>query len=492
MLKAKSNHHTRIISIAVAVALLAGCKTVGPDYQRPEVKMPAQYSEVTGEKSSNISNLQDANIQVSGRQGLTTWWTLYQDPILNDLVTKARQNNTDIQLAVARIEEADAAAREVGASVFPQVDLNAAANRSRVTEAGASPAFSSNPRNNFKAQFGTSFELDFWGKLRRAQESARAQALSTRYAKDTVALSLSGLVVSNYLTIRSLESQITLTQENLKSRDESLALTKRRLEGGVASILDVHQAEVASANLNAQLAELTRLRALSLHQLAVLTGELNLNLSVADLKILPIPPTPPAGLPSSLLEARPDVRQAEQQMIAANANIGVAKAALYPTISLTAGLGGESLELGDILKSAARIWTGGLSLFLPIFDSGKRNAQVDKASAKQKQALASYEGVIQNAFREVNDALVDLRQNTERETALNLSQEAAKKALEVANNRYLSGYSAYLDVLDAQRVYNDTTLAFIQSRQARLIASVALFKALGGGWQPATLEAKPV
>ena len=170
----------------------------------------------------------------------------------------------------------------------------------------------------------------------------------------------------------------------------------------------------------------------------------------------------------------------------------MAKAALYPTISLTAGLGGESLELGDILKSAARIWTGGLSLFLPIFDSGKRNAQVDKASAKQKQALASYEGVIQNAFREVNDALVDLRQNTERETALNLSQEAAKKALEVANNRYLSGYSAYLDVLDAQRVYNDTTLAFIQSRQARLIASVALFKALGGGWQPATLEAKPV
>jgi multidrug efflux system outer membrane protein len=284
--------------------------------------------------------------------------------------------------------------------------------------------------------------------------------------------------------LRSIESQIAITQDNLTSRNDSLALTKRRLEGGVASALDVHQAEVASANLNAQMAELVKSRAITMHQLAVLTGTLDLNLSMADVKSLPIPPTPPAGLPSSLLEARPDVRQAEEQMIAANANIGVAKAALYPTISLTAALGGESLELGDILKSAARIWTGGLSLYLPIFDSGKRNAQIDQASAKQKQALASYEGAVLNAFREVNDALISVRQNTERESALNQSQVAAKKVLEISNNRYQSGYSAYLDVLDAQRVYNDASLAFVQARQARLESTVALFKALGGGWQP--------
>jgi multidrug efflux system outer membrane protein len=180
-------------------------------------------------------------------------------------------------------------------------------------------------------------------------------------------------------------------------------------------------------------------------------------------------------------------------MIAADANIGVAKAALYPTISLTASLGGESLELGDILKSAARIWTGGLSLNLPIFDSGRLNSRVDQASARQKQALASYEGAIQNAFREVNDALINLRQNAEREAALNRGQEAAKKALDVSENRYKSGYSAYLDVLDAQRVYNDTALAFIQSRQARLVATVELFKALGGGWRSETqLNADPV
>lgn len=468
----KSHFKMKLICLFVPLALISACKMVGPDYQRPQLAMPTIYSEAADQAQNKIS---------------ATWWTVYQDQLLNDLMSKALQNNTDLKLAAARIEEADAFANEIGAATFPQVDINAGANRSRVTELGGNPV-TINPRNDFKVQLGTSFEIDFWGKLRRAKESVRAQMLSSRYAKDTVALSLSGLVATNYLTLRSLDSQITLTQDNIKSRDTSLGLTKRRLEGGVASALDVYQAEVASANLSAQLAELTRLRALSFHQLALLTGDLSLNITSAELQTLPIPPTPPAGLPSSLMEMRPDVAQAEQQMIAANANIGVAKAALYPTISLTAGLGGESLELGDILKSAARIWTGGVSLYLPIFDSGKLNAKVDQASAKQKQALASYEGSIQNAFKEVNDALVNLRQNTEREDALNRSQIAAKKALDVSENRYKSGYSAYLDVLDAQRVYNDSALSYVQSRQARLIATVGLFKALGGGWQAEVLN----
>lgn len=474
MMQYRNKKVIKPVYVVVAALFLSGCQSIWPDYLRPKVDVPAQYVETS---QQNLAESQIAN----------NWWTLYQDEVLNDLVEKALQNNSDIKLAVARIEEADAVAREVGAFLFPQIDLDAGAKRTRVTEAGANQNFSSNPRNNYNVQLGTVYELDFWGKLRRSKESARAQALSSRYAKDTVALSLVGLVASNYLTLRSLEAQIAIAQDNLKSRDASLALTQRRLEGGVASALDVHQAQVASSNLRAQISDLNRLKSLSLHQLAVLTGDLNLAVtgmktSVADIKALPIPPTPPAGLPSSLLEARPDVRQAEEQMIAANANIGVAKAALYPTISLTASLGGESMELGDILKSAARIWTGGLSLKLPIFDAGKLNARVDQASAKEKQTLANYEGAIQNAFREVNDALVNLRQYTEREQALFESQEAAKKALEVSENRYQSGYSAYIDVLDAQRAYNDSGLAFVQSRQARLIASVDLFKALGGGW----------
>lgn len=463
----------KLVCLAVAAVLLAGCKSISADYQRPQLALPAQYGDVTNQAQTQVSN---------------TWWTLYQDQTLNDLIAKALQNNTDIKLSVARIEEADAVMQEVGAALFPQVDLNLNGNRSRVTAVGANPVLI-NPRSNYKGQLGTSFELDFWGKLQRAKESARAQALSSRYAKETVKLSLTGLVVSNYLVLRSLDSQISLTQANMQSRDESLGLTKRRLEGGVSSALDVYQAEVASANMRAQLAELSRLRALSLHQLTVLTGMLDLDITAAaDISTMPVPPTPPAGLPSSLLEARPDVRQAEQLMVAANANIGVAKAALYPTVSLTASLGGESLALGDILKSAARIWTGGLNLYLPIFDSGKNNARIAQASAKEKQALASYEGAIQNAFREVNDALVNLRQHTERENALNLSQIAAKNALNISENRYKSGYSGYLDVLDAQRVYNDNALAFIQSRQARLAATVSLFKALGGGWQSESLQ----
>lgn len=473
MMPDKNYPEFKLLSLMLAVAVLPGCALIGPDYKRPDTNVPAQFSEqdgASGESAAAVSN---------------SWWELYQDPLLNDLVRKARANNTDIQVAVARVEEADAVLREVGAALYPEVDLNSTATRSRVTEAGAFPVFNGlNPRNDFTFGLGTSFELDFWGKLRRAKESARAQALATRYAKDTVDLSLSGLVASNYLLLRSLEGQIAVSRDSLRARNESLALTKRRLEGGVASALEVNQAEAASANIEAQIADLVRQRAIAEHELAVLTGDLSLKVAEGDIKNLPIPPVPPAGLPSSLLEARPDVRQAEQNMIAANAKIGVAKAALYPSISLTGNLGGESIELSDLLKSAARVWSLGLSLNLPIFDSGRLQSKVDQASAQQKQALASYIGSVQTAFKEVNDALVTVRQSAEREAALDRSQQAAKQALQIADNRYQSGYSAYLDVLDSQRVYNDAALAYIQSRQARLVATVDLFKALGGGWKP--------
>ena len=461
----------KIIHFAVIMTLLPSCALIGPDYSRPPVVMPAHY---TG------ANPNQDKLVLSDK-----WWMLYEDLTLNSLMDKALQNNTDIKRAVARIEEADGFAREVGTALFPQIDLDGSAAHSRVTQLGATPqAVISQPvRNNFRATVGTSFEIDFWGKLRRAKESARAQALSSRYAKDTVSLSLSSLITNNYLQLRSLEAQIALSRNNLSSRDESLALTKRRLDGGVASNLDVQQAQVASSNLTAQIVELVRQREITLHQLALLTGDLGLTLAEADIKNLPIPPIPPAGLPSALLENRPDVAQAEQELVSANANIGVAKAALYPTISLTGFFGGESQDLGDILKSAARIWSGGLSLKLPIFDSGRLNSRVDQVTAQQKQVLASYEGAVQNAFTEVNDALVNVRQNTEREVALEKSQQAAKEALRISENRYKSGYSAYLDVLDAQRVYNDASISFIQSRQARLAASVGLFKALGGGWK---------
>ncbi len=462
--------HLIRLSVALPALSLVACQMVGPDYFRPKQTLPASYQE------SQASDAAEAVIN--------QWWTLYNDEVLNDLISKASKNNTDLKIAVARIEEADGYMREVGAALFPQVNVDSSASRYKVTELGATPLFNgmSPTRSNYNVKLSTTFELDFWGKLRRAQESAKAQALASRFAKDTVDLSLKSLVTGDYLLLRSLEAQIELSKASMKSREDSLALTQRRLEGGVSSALDVHQAEVAYNNLKAQLADLTRQRAIIEHQLAVLAGDLDLKIAAGDIQSLPIPPVPPVGLPSKLLEARPDVRQAEQNLIAANAKIGVAKAALFPTISLTAGLGGESKDLGDVLKSAARIWNGGLSLNLPVFDSGRLSSKVDQASAEKKQLLASYERAVQNAFTEVNDALVNVRQNTEREAALNASQSSASKALEIANNRYKSGYTGYLEVLDAQRVFNDASLAYVQSRQARLTSTVELFKALGGGW----------
>ena len=454
----------------VLLLFLVACKAVGPDYKRAEQSLPETFSEA--DSATGAAN----NV-------LKQWWTHYQDEKLNELVALSLKNNTNIALAVARIEEADASMREVGASLFPQVDLSAGATRSKVTELGPFPTFTSPIRNNYSIGLSTSYEIDFWGKVRRAKESAAANALASRNAKDTVELSLIGLVASNYLQLRGLDAQILVTKENQISRLEALKLNQRRLAGGVASALEVSQAEVLVSNLAAQLIELNRLRGLSLHQLAVLTGVLDLKLEAADLRSLPVPPTPPAGMPSALLENRPDIRQAEQALIAENAKIGVAKAAMYPSISLTGSYGGESLELGDILKAGARIWTFGLGLDLPIFDSGRREARVDQASARQKQALAQYQAAIQNAFREVNDALITRRLNAEREQALLQSEASAKKALTVAENRYKSGYSAYLEVLDAQRVHNEASLNVVQAKQASFLATVELFKTLGGDWR---------
>lgn len=466
----------RTIALLVSVTWLAGCTLLGPLYQRPEaseVSLPEQFKQADQQVG-----------QAEAVQAPNDWWTLYQDAQLNALVDKALQNNTDIKLAVARIEEADASMREVGAALLPSVDLNGSGVRNRVTEAGIFPVFAANPRNTYNLALNASIELDFWGKLRRAKEAARANYLSTQYAKETVAWSLSSLVANNYLIIRSLDSQLNVNAANQKISEESLALTKRRLEGGVVSVLDVHQAQLALDNLKSQQVELQRQRAISEHQLGLLTGDLNVEVASAELSSLPTPPSPPAGLPSSLMEARPDVRQTEQQLIAANANIGIAKAALYPSISLTGAYGGESLELSDLLKSAARVWSLGLSLNLPIFNAGRLDAKVDQATAKQKQALASYQASVQTAFKEVNDALVSLRRYKEVEEIAQARQDTAKKILDVSQNRYKSGYSAYLEVLDAQRSYYDATQSFVQSRQNVLTASVDLFKALGGGWQP--------
>ncbi len=466
----------RLTPLALAV-LLSGC-AVGPDYLRPSNWLPAAFKEaptaVAETKTDNPAIVQQ-------------WWTLFNDTTLNELVDLALRQNADLRSAVARVEQADAAAREAGASLFPNVDAQAAGSNTHLSEKTAT--WSVNSPEVLRARsagLSLSYELDVWGRVRRSNEAARASLLASQYGRDSIRLSVAGLVAANYLNLRALDAQLAITAESLSSREESAKLVKTRVDAGLVSPLDQYQADGALAALQAQQAELRRSRALLAHQLALLTGKPDLEVAAGPLSAIPLPPQPPAGLPADLIEARPDVRQAEQQLIAANANIGVAKAAYYPKFSLTGVLGSESKTLSDLFSSGAGTWSAGLSLLMPIFDFGKTGARVDQAKALNQQSLIAWQKTLETAYKEVRDALVSLNELGTAESAQENRADNARKALDLARLRYDAGYSGYLEVLDAQRSANEAQLAAIATRQARLNAAVDLFKALGGGWRAAS------
>ena len=459
-----------LISLCLA-GVLGACTALGPDYQRPASTLPDAFA--------------GAAPGDAGAPAVTPdWWTLYRDPQLDALVAAARSRNADVRIAIAQLEEAEAALREAHATLFPQVDLGAQGTRSRISTLAAQPVFAGIPvaRTDFRAVASTAFELDFWGRLRRGEEAVRAQLMSTRFARDVTDLTLVGAVTQAYFLLRSLDAQRSVTRETLALREESLAMARSRARGGVVSDLDVAQAEGARADAAAQLVEIERQRAQVQHQLANLTAQPNLAIAPGDLRGLPVPPPAPPGLPSALLDRRPDVRSAEQNLAAANARIGIAKAAMMPSISLTGSLGGQSRDLSDLLAGGARIWSLGLGLTLPIFDAGRLAARTEQAEARQRQALAAYQKAAENAFREVADGLVNAERSAAAERELQARADAARRASVLARKRYEAGYSAYLEVLDAQRTLNDAEVALVRSRQSRLSYSVDLMKALGGGW----------
>ncbi len=479
-----SSPRTPLTGLALlGLPLLLGACAVGPDYQRPATVLPTAFA------ATNSTAQSSGNSALVDRQ----WWKAFADPTLDRLIADALVNNADLQQAIARIEEADAVMRQAGAALFPEIDANVGSSHSRSSQSASSPLPAGAPiiRKDLTASLSTSFELDFWGKLRRASEAARAQATASRYGKDTVELSLVGLVAQNYLNLRSLDAQLAVAKDSEASRDAALRIVNSRLTAGLASQLEVQQAITAQAASQAQSADLRRQRAIAEHQLALLTGKLDLTLAAGDLRQLPVPPLPPAGLPSALLEGRPDIAQAEAQLVAANARIGVAKAALFPTISLTGSVGSQSKDLANLFTSKAGTWSAGLGVFMPIFDAGRLSARVDEITAQQKQAAAAYQKTVQTAFKEVSDALVTAEESRIGEVAQSTQQDAAKKTLKLAEARYQAGYSRYLEVLDAQRSANDSSLAFIRSRQAQLTAAVDLFKALGGGWQANSKQSAP-
>jgi multidrug efflux system outer membrane protein len=461
---------TRVITAIVLLVLITACAPLGPDYHRPDVNVPTSYREPEPPASA---------LPAPPSQ----WWRLYEDSTLNELVAAGLANGTDMRLAIARIEEAAGLLREANATLLPEIDVSGNAGR-----AGASfqlPAARGGARttnNNFQLSANTAFELDFWGRLRRLREAARAQYAASEFGRGVVGLTLSGAIVRTYFNVRSLDSQITVSDETLRDAIDSVTIARARADAGIASGLDVYQAEANRAQLAAQLKELRRLRAVAIHQLGVLTGNPGLELAAADLRTLPSPPLPPPGVPAELLERRPDVRQAEATLMAANAQIGVARAAQLPTISLTGGIGVQSDILKHIATTGASTWSIGVGLLGPILDWGRYAARTEQAEARAREAGVQYEQAVQTAFREVSDALSNVAAAADTEQDLAARVDYARNSLRLATQRYEAGYSAYLEVLDAQRTLNDAQLALVRNRQSFLTFTADLMNALGGGW----------
>lgn len=412
------------------------------------------------------------------------WWTLYGDATLNELIASAHASNADLRIAAAQVLEAEAVVRQTHAALFPEVTGSFTRTRSRIGTLTQPPPVSTAPleRNDARLVASTSFEIDFWGKFTRADQAAQASLLGTQLAREVIGLTVGGLTAQTYFGVRSLDAQLAALDTTIRARRESLEIARARAAAGLAPEIDVYQAQSALADALVQRREAGRQRALLERQLGQLSGKLDLKVAGGDLFSLPVPPTPPAGLPSSLLERRPDIRAAEQSMVAANAQIGVARAARFPAVTLTGFFGGQSAAVEDIVSSG--VWGLGVGIAAPLFDSGRRAAIEEQAAARYQVTVASWQRSVEGAFREVSDALVNLEEARQSEADLLARLQAARNALELSRIRYESGYSPYLEVLDAQRTANDAEIAFVRNRQARLAFSVDLMRALGGGWKP--------
>ena len=448
------------------MVVLAGCANV-PDDSRPSAALPAQFASAPPSQFTAILR--------------PDWWALFDDSNLTVLVEAALKNNADVRLAASRVEETAAVLGITRSANWPQVDLGGAITRSRASTLNGQPLAPGGAESTtHRLALSTSFEIDLWGKLRNANAAAQAQLLSTQYAQDAVQLALAASTAQAYFGLRVLDAQLALNMATQTSREESLKLVDKRATAGLASPLEAAQARAALASVTAQRPELQRQRSLLENQLGVLTAQAGLKVAVSNK--LPAPANPPAGLPSALLERRPDVRQAEAQLQAARAQVQVARAALWPTLSLSGSFGGQSAELVDLLKSGARIWSIGPSLLLPLIDGGRNAARTEQARAQAEQSAIGYQKAVQAAFRDVADALAGTEQGAAQEAETDKQRSAAAEVLRIAMRRHEAGYAGYLEVLDAQRSVQDADLALLRTRALRLDASVALIKALGGGW----------
>lgn len=458
------------VTLLLAGSLIGGCM-VGPNYHRPTVQTPATFRD--------LSDKSQVSAQTSSYADLP-WWQVFQDPQLQELIRTSLKQNYDLQIATERINQARAQVAVARSSLFPQV--------------GANANFAGGKEGNFQTKYNflnltadAAFQLDFFGKLRRATEAARAELLATEDARQTVTLTLVSDVASDYFSLLELDLQLQITRDTIGTQQDSVKLTTFRVEHGVATKLDVLQAQQTLDAANAQIPDLERQIAQQENAISILLGNYPQSVSRGrPLVEQALPPDVPPGLPSALLERRPDIREAEQILVAANAEIGVAKAQFFPQISLTGSGGGafgRSSAFSSLMSSQLGIWSYGANVSQPIFTGGALKGNLKSAESQHQQALLAYQQTIQRAFGDVSDALIGYEKLHEVRVRQENTVADLQESVRLSNLRYSGGTTTYLEVLDGQRALFSAELNLAQARGNEYQTLVQLYRSLGGGWQ---------
>ena len=467
--------------LAIVAGLLTGCM-LGPDYQRPAVPVPAEFRSAEppapGREAVSLADMQ--------------WFALFQDERLQALIRTALENNYDVRTAVTRVLEAQAQLGVTRSFLLPTVDGTAGVARQRASQEnfipippGVSPV-----GNAFALGLTLNWEVDVWGRIRRETEAARAELLSTEWGRRAVLVTVISQVASAYFALRDLDSELEIAQRTLASRQKSLRLTQLRLERGVSTGLEVRQAETLVYGAAATIPDLER-------QIVQTENAIRLLLAQPPGDILrgrtlteqPAPPEIPAGLPAALLDRRPDIRASEELLVAANAQIGAAKALYFPRISITGLLGIQSAEMSNFVKSGALAWSIGADALQPIFNYGRIRSINAATQARYLQLLVQYEQTIQTSFREVSDALIGYYKTREQRAQQELLVGAQQARTVLANKRFFGGLDTYLQVLDAERDLFEAELQLVRLQRDELLNLVGLYRALGGGWESVTTTA---
>lgn len=472
----------------LSLALLAGC-AVGPDYRRPDIDLGADYKQavVKPHPSANAGWVQvDANAPVLR----SDWWSLYEDSVLDDLMVELQAQNLDLRLAEARYRQAQASLQSARSGFFPTVGSNASVERSgsgagtATGSQGGSGGFGGGASNSYSVSGSVSWEVDLWGRVRRSVESSQAALDASVADIGDVRLSMQSTLAQTYFTLRVTDAEIRLMEQTVQAYERSLRMTENRYQAGVATMADVAAARTQLENARTQLLALQRERAQLEHAAAVLLGRTPASFGLAASDGVPRLPTIPVGMPSELLQRRPDVAAAERRMAEANAQIGVAQAAWFPALTLGAQGGFRSGQWAEWLTAPARYWALGPALALTLFDGGARSAAVEQARAAFDVQALSWRQAVLAALQEVEDLLVQLRVMGQEQVTQGRALESAREALRLTQNQYEAGLIDYLSVVQTETTALSTERAALSLLQERLNASARLIAALGGGWAP--------